>query len=147
MAADEDATRSVRLALDALEVAWRNSDGEAFAAACTADVDFVNILGIYVRGRPAVSALHDRIFKGPYAGSTVRFSVDSVRRISGDAVLAIVPGEVQIPAGPARGSVITVATVLVARDGADWKIASFHNTKRESTAADLTSTLIAAHAT
>ena len=143
---NEGATQVVRRALDALEVAWQRSDGDAFAAACTADVDFVNILGMYVRGRPAVSALHDRIFKGPYAGSTVRFSIDSVRLMSGDSVLAIVPGEVRIPAGPASGSVKTVATVLVSRDGAEWKIASFHNTKRESTAAELTTMLLDAQA-
>ena len=136
------ATQAVRVALDALEVAWRQSDGDAFAAACTTDVDFVNILGMHVRGRPAVSALHEKIFKGPYLGSNVRFSIDRVRPISEDAVLAIVPGDLQIPAGPARGSVETVATVLVTRDGAEWKIASFHNTKRESTAAELSAILL-----
>ncbi len=101
---------------------------------------------MHVHGQPAVSALHDRLFKGPYAGSTVRFSIDNLRPISADALLAIVPGDVQIPAGPARGSVKTVATVLVTRDGNEWKIASFHNTKRESTPADLTAILVDAHA-
>ena len=146
MTTHEAAIRSVRVALDALEVAWSKSDGEAFAAGCTADVDFVNILGMYVHGRPAVSALHDKIFKGPYAGSTVRFSIDAVRTVSDDSVMAIVPGELQIPAGPARGTVKTVATVLVSRDGPEWKIATFHNTKRESTAPELTTILLDAQA-
>jgi uncharacterized protein (TIGR02246 family) len=142
----DTAAQHVRVALDALEIAWKDSDGDAFAAACTADVDFVNILGMHVRGRAEVSALHDKIFKGPYAGSTVRFSIDRIRIVSEDWVLAIVPGNVDIPDGPARGRVTTVATVLLKREGAQWSIASFHNTRRESTVADLSTRLLDAHA-
>jgi hypothetical protein len=90
--------------------------------------------------------MHDRILRGPYAGSTVRFGIDRIRVVSDDSVLAIVSGEVTIPAGPARGFVKTLATVLVTRDGPQWKIASFHNTKREATAADLAAQLLDAHA-
>ncbi len=52
MTTHDAATQPVRVALDALEVAWQRSDSEAFAAACTADVDFVNILG-HARSRAA----------------------------------------------------------------------------------------------
>lgn len=124
---------SIQPALDALTTAWNRGDGEAFAAACTADVDFVNLLGMHAQGRAAVAAMHDKIFKGPYLDSTLAFSVDKVRPISNDAVLAIVPGELQIPSGPVQGVVRTVATVLFVRDGSEWRVASFQNTRREAT--------------
>ena len=124
---------SIRRALDELTTAWNRGDGEAFAAVCTADVDFINILGMHVKGRGPVAELHDKIFKGPYLDSTLAFSVDKVRPLSNDAVLAIVPGELQIPSGPVQGVVKTVATVLFVRDGSEWRVASFQNTRREAT--------------
>ncbi len=119
--------------LNGLEQAWKHGDGAAFAEQCTEDVDFINILGMHVQGRPAVAELHNKIFNGPYRGSTVTFTIESARAIGSDAVLAIVPGHLEIPEGPVKGAVLTVASVLLLRDGSEWKIANFHNTRRDST--------------
>jgi hypothetical protein len=62
--------------------------------------------------------------------------------LSNDSVLAIVPGELQIPAGPVKGTVRTVATLLFVQWEGDWLIASFQNTKREATALDHTATML-----
>jgi uncharacterized protein (TIGR02246 family) len=86
--------------------------------------------------------MHDKIDRGPYAGSTLRFTLQHLRVLSNDSVLAIVPGELQIPAGPVKGTVRTVATMLFVQCEGDWLIASFQNTKREATAPDHTATML-----
>jgi uncharacterized protein (TIGR02246 family) len=122
----------VRAAFDGLSEAWRRGDGAGFAAWCTEDVDFINVLGMYVKGRPAVEELHDKIFRGPYAGSTVAFTIESVRPVSPRSLIVIAPARVDIPAGAVQGMVSTIASVLFVQEPDGWKIASFHNTRREA---------------
>ena len=135
---NDAARRSIEPTLRALEEAWGRGEGSAWAAKCTPDVDFINLLGMYVKGGPAVAEIHERIFHGPYAGSTLKFDIEHVRRLADDQILAIVPGELQIPAGPVKGLVRTVATMLFMRVDGVWLLASFHNTKREATEPDHT---------
>ncbi len=133
---------SIQPTIDALNAAWNRGDGEAFAAQCTADVDFINLLGMHVKGRAAVTGLHETIFKGPFAGSTLEFSIEHVRVVSNDAVVAIVPGDLEIPSGPVKGHLKTVATALFVREGSEWHVASFQNTKREATEPNFTRVMV-----
>ncbi len=119
-----------------LSEAWKHGDGEAFAHWCTDDVDFINLLGMHVKGRRAVVELHEKIFHGPYERSSLAFSIESVRTITPTAVLAIVPSLVDIPSGPVKGVVLSIASVLLVRNGDHWKVANFHNTRREATQAE-----------
>ena len=101
---DHEARQLVGPTIKALEHAWDRGDGAAFAAKCTADVDFINLLGMHVKGRQAVAATHEKIFRGPYAASTLKFGLEHVRPLSNDGVLAIVSGELKIPGGEVRDS-------------------------------------------
>ena len=132
----DPATGELQATFDGFSEAWKNGDGAALADWCTEDVDFINILGMHVTGRPAVAELHNKIFTGPYKDSTVTFTIESVRSIAPNAVLVIAPGRVDVPAGPVKGIVSAVASILLMRDGDRWKIANFHNTRREATQAD-----------
>lgn len=125
--------RAIEATFDELSAAWKNGDGTAFAECCTADVDFVNLLGMHVKGRRSVAELHARIFSGPYKDSTVAFTLESVRVVSPTAVLVIAPSRLDIPSGPVKGIVLSIASVLLVRDGERWKLANFHNTRREAT--------------
>ena len=135
---DRAARGLIEPSLRALEDAWNRGDGAAWAEKCTADVDFINLLGMYVKGRTAVAAMHEKIFQGPYKGSTLKFTVEQVRTFSNDAVLAIVPAELQIPQGAVKGFVRTVATIVFVRNDGEWLVSNFHNTKREATEPDHT---------
>lgn len=139
---DAAARESLEPTLKALEEAWKRGDAESWSANCTPDVDFINLLGMYVKGRAAVTNMHDKIYRGPYAGSTLRFTLEHMRVLSDGSVLAIVPGELHIPAGPVKGTLRTVATMLFVQWEGGWLVASFQNTKREATAADHTATML-----
>ena len=133
---------SIQPVIEALETAWNRGDGEAFAALCTPDVDFINLLGMYVKGRAPVAGLHEKILNGPYAGSTLAFSIEHVRPLSSDAALAVVSGELQVPSGPVQGLIKTVATVLFVRQDSEWRVASFQNTKREAGQANFSAIML-----
>ena len=128
----------IQATFDRLSQAWQRADGAGFAAACTDDVEFINLLGMHVTGRAAVAQLHATIFHGPYANSTVAFTIDHLRQTSADSVLVIAPSRLDIPAGPVKGTVLSIASVLLVRDGERWAVAHFHNTRREASAADHT---------
>ncbi len=125
-----------------LKDAWNRADGAAWADLCTPDVDFINLLGMYVKGRGPVMEVHDKIFKGPYKDSTLRFDLQHIREVSLDAALAVVACELQIPEGPVKGVVKTIATMLFVRNGDACLVASFQNTKREATQRDHTAIML-----
>ncbi len=133
---ESTANEELQVTFDGLSEAWRKGDGAAFADWCTDDVDFINILGMHVKGRPAVADLHNKIFSGPYKGSTVKFSIESVRTIAPNAALVVAPARVDIPSGPVKGIVATVASVLLMHSNGGWKVANFQNTRREATESD-----------
>jgi uncharacterized protein (TIGR02246 family) len=133
---NEAPTQGLEATFAALSDAWKNGDGAAFAECCTEDVDFINLLGMHVKGRRAVTELHEKIFRGPYKDSTVAFTIESVRRISPTAALVVAPARVDLPSGPVEGIVLSIASILFVRDDEGrWKLANFHNTRREATQA------------
>jgi uncharacterized protein (TIGR02246 family) len=129
-------TQDIRATFANLSEAWKNGDGVAFSECCTEDVDFINLLGMHVKGRRAVAELHEKIFRGPYKDSTVEFTIQSLRFVSPRALLVIAPSRIDVPSGPVKGVVLSIASILFVRDDDRWKLANFHNTRREATQAD-----------
>jgi len=128
--------QGIQETFDQLSDAWKNGDGTAFAQCCTEDVDFINLLGMHVTGRRAVADLHEKIFRGPYKDSTVAFTIESVRVVSPAAALVIAPSRVDVPSGPVKGIISSIASILLVRDDRRWQLANFHNTRREATEPD-----------
>jgi uncharacterized protein (TIGR02246 family) len=120
-AADEIAAR--------LQAAWNAADGSAFARAFTEDADFVNIFAMHVTGREAIAKAHDFIFSGIYRGSTSTFSVEKVRALGADVLLAHIKTELDVPEGAMAGELRALATAVLVREGSGWSIAAFHNTR------------------
>jgi uncharacterized protein (TIGR02246 family) len=129
---DSAAREVVERTLRALEEAWNRADGAMWAARCAPDIRFINRIGNYVQGRAPVTEMHEKIWHGRFANSRVKFQIEHVRVLSGDAILAIASAELKIPAGPAEGVIKSIATLLLVRDGDEWLVESFQNTTRES---------------
>ncbi|HEV7590544.1 MAG TPA: SgcJ/EcaC family oxidoreductase [Longimicrobium sp.] len=121
--ADDAAALAARL-----ESAWNAGDGAAFTAPFADDADFVNVLGMHARGREAIAAGHDQIFRGIYAGSTVRYRVETARLLRPDVALVHLHASLAIPAGPMAGTHDARPSLVLTREGGEWRIASFHNT-------------------
>ena len=121
--ADDAAALAARL-----ENAWNTADSEGFTAPFADDADFVNVLGMHARGREAIGHGHAEIFRTVYAGSTVRYRLDTARLLRPDVGLAHVHASLTVPAGPMEGTHQALYSMVLTRDGGEWRIASFHNT-------------------
>jgi uncharacterized protein (TIGR02246 family) len=112
----------------ALQDAWNEADSHAFAAPFASDADFVNVYGMHARGRDAIQQGHDFILKGPYAGSTNRYTLESVRLLRPGVAVAHVHAALAIPGGPMAGEHQARYSMVLVETGGEWEIASFHNT-------------------
>ena len=72
-----------------MESAWNAMDGAAFAAPFAEDADFVNIRGEHLRGRTAIAAGHEGIFRTIYAGSVNSYTLQGVRLLRSDVVATL----------------------------------------------------------
>ena len=124
-AADRNAIEAL---VASLEAAWNAADADAFAAPFTVDADFVNIRAEHHRGRAAIAAGHAAILSTIYAGSTNRYTIETVRLVLNDVALVHVQAVLDVPSGPFTGSNHALFSMALVRAAAGWQIASFHNT-------------------
>jgi uncharacterized protein (TIGR02246 family) len=122
---------SVGVVVADLEAAWNTADGAAFAESFVDDAEFVNIFAMHITGRDEIAKAHQMIFDSVYSGSRNHFHVAKIRRLSDDVMVAHVAAELHVPHGPMSGDLKTLATAVLVRDGADWKIVSFQNTREQ----------------
>jgi len=113
--------------LEQLEQAWNTGDGAAFGAPFADESDFVNVRGEHHRGADNIAHGHQAIFDSIYAGSTVRFRLDIARPVAG-TILAVASSTLDAPSGPLKGIHNARFTMVIAEQGDDWRVASFHNT-------------------
>jgi uncharacterized protein (TIGR02246 family) len=112
----------------ALQDAWNAADAPAFAAPFAEDADFVNVYGMLARGREAIQQGHAAILAGPYAGSTIAYTPESVRLLRPGVAVAHVHAVLVIPGGPMAGEHQARWSAVLTGEGGRWEIASFHNT-------------------
>lgn len=128
--ADDEA--AVRKIIDALADAWTKGDAKLWGSHFTEDADFTAWMGMTVKGREAITQSHEGIFQGPYKGTKQRATVQNVRFLSADIAVAhvestVVKQEAEFPPNP---QVVYVAVLV--KQGKDWRIAVFHNTRIHS---------------
>lgn len=112
----------------AMQDAWNAGDGQTFAAAFAHDADFVNVYGMHARSREAIAQGHEFILRTHYAGSTVRYTPETVRLLRPGVALAHVHAELSVPHGPMAGGHQARYSMVLTGEGGRWQIASFHNT-------------------
>lgn len=130
MAASIDPTDRAALEgiVAALESAWNAGDGKAFSMPFTADADFVTIRAEHFSGRAAIAAGHATIFHTIYAGSVIRYVVESARLLCPEVALIHVQSVLEAPSGPLAGRHNAMFSAVVVREATGWHIAALHNT-------------------
>ena len=117
-----------RQLVERLETAWNGADGDNFGEPFASDADFVDIRGTHHKGRYAIGAGHQAIFDSIYRGNAIRYSVDSVRLIDSNTLLAHGSVELDAPSGPLQGTSQATCSLVATATNSRWEIASFHNT-------------------
>jgi len=123
-----DATAIATATIHELEQAWNHADGAGFGAPFADDADFVNIRGEHIRGAAAIGHGHQAIFDSIYAGSTVRYDLDTARIVAPGCIVAVVAAEMNAPHGPLQGVNHATFTVVITEHDGRWEVAAFHNT-------------------
>jgi uncharacterized protein (TIGR02246 family) len=125
---DEQPEKIARDLIEQLEDGWNTADGEAFGNAFTEDADFVAIRGDYHRSREAIAKGHHAIFNSIYKDSRASYELLRARALADGVILAQARSDLSAPSGPLAGEHSSVSTLVLVRDGKDWRIAGFHNT-------------------
>jgi uncharacterized protein (TIGR02246 family) len=125
---DEQPEKIARDLLAQLEEGWNAADGEAFGNAFTEDADFVAIRGDYHRSREAIAKGHHAIFNSINKDSRASYELLQARALADGVILAQARSDLSAPSGPLAGEHSSVSTLVLVRDGEDWRIAGFHNT-------------------
>jgi uncharacterized protein (TIGR02246 family) len=122
----------IHAALDGMQAAWNHHDMTAFVSYMTDDVEWVNVVGMWWKGKAQVFKAHDRMHKTTFKDRQLHDAqVVELRMIAPEVVIAtsIIPADSYTSADghvtPANRNVLT--ETFVHRDG-KWLVAEGHNT-------------------
>lgn len=129
-----DAQAKIEAVLAALSESWNRHDMVAYASHFCAHADFVNVLGMHLRGRSAIEAQHVAIHKTVFRNSQLQVLEQTVRFLTPEVVVAHVQWQMtghdtsltkEWQPGAARKGVLTAVLVP---EGGVWRITALHNT-------------------
>ncbi len=129
-----DAQTKIAAVLAALSESWNRHDMVGYASHFCEDADFVNVLGMHVRGRAAIEAQHIAIHKTVFRNSQLEALQQTVRFLTPEVAVAHVNWQMtghdtsqtkEWQPGAARKGVLTAVLVP---EGDTWRISALHNT-------------------
>jgi uncharacterized protein (TIGR02246 family) len=129
----------ITAALKGMQDAWNHHDMKAFASYMTDDVEWVNVVGMWWRGKAQVYKAHDTLHKTMFKDRELKDATEIVmRKIAPDVVVvtSVIPADgFSDSTGrvfPANRNVLT--ETFVHRDSR-WLVAEGHNTLIDEQAA------------
>ncbi|MFD4660047.1 SgcJ/EcaC family oxidoreductase [Kitasatospora sp. NPDC058444] len=109
--------------------AWAEQDAEGFAEVFTEDATLILPGDVFLTSREAIRAFMTQAFAGPFKGTRVTGDPVSVRPLAENVAVLVTRGGVLAPGDAEVTAERAIrATWVLAREGADWKIASYQNT-------------------
>lgn len=117
---------AIRQNVKQLETGWNTKSGAVFAKPFAEDADYVVINGMYLKGRTAIEAAHQRIFDTIFKDTTVALKVKQIRFLRPDVAMVHVEGHRD---GPTRELVQdALLTLVMTKENGAWTVAAFQNT-------------------
>ncbi|MEU2033767.1 SgcJ/EcaC family oxidoreductase [Nocardia amamiensis] len=126
-----DDLRAVCATISAMTAAWDRNDADAFGATFTENATYTTFLGTHYAGRRDLTEAHRALFSGFLKGTKLADSFLGVRFYGSDVAIITSRGDRYEHDRPAELSKTQTYTVVREADSR-WRIASFHNTKRQS---------------
>jgi uncharacterized protein (TIGR02246 family) len=123
-----DAAQLAGEVADGFAEAWNRHDMAALGQLFHDDADFVNVVGLQMRGRESIQHHHGAIHASAYKNSTLRVVVEDARGIAPNVIIAHVhtqlEGDARAP-GQTRNSLLTL---VIERRADEWRIVAGQNT-------------------
>ena len=138
--ADEEAIRGL---YQELMDGWNRGSGDAFAAPFTEDGDLVAFDGTHFKGSKEIAPFHQQLFEKWLEGTRLVGEVRDVRFLSPDVALMHAVGSTvmrgESEPSPERDS---IQTLVATREGGQWRLAAFQNTRVRPMGPGLVSVLL-----
>jgi uncharacterized protein (TIGR02246 family) len=130
LSADDES--AVRALVDGLANSWNQHDMNVMHEIDTEDVEWINVVGHYWRGKADVYKGHVAIHRGMSAGTTMSVESATIRSIAPGVALAVATMHFSASPDPqyawlGPGNKTRGSFTMVKRNGI-WKIAHFQNT-------------------
>lgn len=130
--------RAIRKVLADYDVAWNAHDMKAMSALFRADAEFINVVGMHWRGRPAIVAAHEAFHKTMFKDVGIKTDAIALRPLNPDVAIAVVTYTMDASTTPS-GQVIpkhqNKLSYVFTKVAGDWKIAHGQNVKIDAEAA------------
>ncbi|MEW2414815.1 SgcJ/EcaC family oxidoreductase [Streptomyces sp. NPDC046866] len=119
--------------LDALTAAWGRGDADAYGRQFTEDATYTTYVGTHYEGRSDITEGHRALFEDFVKGSKLAASYLDMRFPAKDVALLTGRGDDYTGGKPSAAELSKVQTYTLVRgtDGS-WRIAAFHNTRRQN---------------
>ena len=134
---------AIRAVIDRQIDAWNRHDMEAFVADTTADVDWINIVGLHWQGRDALHRAMAAQHKTIFAHSRMLApEMVQLRTIAPDVIIAVRDSRIEGAGPTSRGTSYpdggNILTLVFVKTDTGWRICHGHNTSinREAAAHD-----------
>lgn len=119
--------------LDRMVGAWDRGDADAYGAVFTDDATYTTYVGTHYQGRRDITEAHRALFRGFVKGTKLADSYLGIRFYGPETAIVTSRGDTYEGQRPQPGELSKTQTyTLVRQDDGVWRIAAFHNTKRQS---------------
>jgi uncharacterized protein (TIGR02246 family) len=123
----------VRATLSRVADAWSAGDPDRYAALFADDADYTAFDGTRMAGRRAIADGHRALFAGIMRRSRMTMRPADIRFITPDVAVACTVGGIIMSwqRGRTRPSAkrLSAVTFVLVRDGGDWPVTAFQNTR------------------
>jgi len=123
--AEAEARSAVDLLFSLMEQAWNRADVESYSHLYADDVGYINRGGTLLEGRDEVARIHAEAFTGWLHDTHLRLSTRRFRLLAPDVAITQVD-VVTNSDTPDSEDLQAIATVVVSRQGKDWRVAALH---------------------
>lgn len=130
--------RAIRKILADYDVAWNTHNMKMLNEFFREDAEFINVVGMHWRGRPAIVAAHEAFHKTMFKDVGVKTDAIALRALGGDVAIAVVTYTMDASTAPS-GQVIpkhqNKLSYVFTKVAGEWKIAHGQNVKIDAEAA------------
>ncbi|WP_119726834.1 SgcJ/EcaC family oxidoreductase [Thermomonospora amylolytica] len=127
-----DGHRQVCAVLSSMTDAWGRGDADAYGAVFTEDATYTTFVGSHYQGRHDIVESHRALFGGFLKGTRLADSYLSIRFYGPTTAIVTTRGDTYKGKPKKPGELSKTQTyTLIRQDDGQWRIAAFHNTKRQ----------------
>ncbi|MEI6432240.1 MAG: SgcJ/EcaC family oxidoreductase [bacterium] len=130
--------RAIRETVREVEATWNRHDMEAYASLLTEDADWVNIVGMWWRGKADVYKAHKAFHQTIFRNVSLHFDQVEVRGLAQDVAVAVCTlrqDGFTTPTGNVRPESQARLSLILRKTGERWLICHAHNTTIDMEAA------------